>query len=112
MARLSMLQRGQRIARRLFQIGARMKLRSSRRQPGECRRLQHVEMIVAQIVGVVAAPFQRIGCVGQRRHAATISTTAWASMRKLLMLAQHVEVIDRVAEMIGIGIELGARIGA
>ena len=31
---------------------------------------------------------------------------------QLFMLAQHIEMIDRVAKMIGVGIELRARIGA
>ena len=67
-------------------------------------------MIVAEIEGVVPAPFQRVEMFGQRAHLADFHHRLRFDAQ-LFMLAQHVEVIDRVAQVIGIGIELGAGIG-
>ena len=99
-----------RIAHRLFQIGDLHEAFQLRRRAREARRLQHVEMIVAEIEVVVAAPFQGIELFRPGRHLADLHRGLGLDAQ-FFMLAQQIEVIDRVAQVIGIGIELGARIG-
>ena len=74
------------------------------------RVLQQVVMLARKIEAVVALPFQRIGRRGQRLLVLHFDDRQRFEAQ-LGVLAQDVEVIDRVAEMIGIGIELGARVG-
>ena len=66
-------------------------------------------MLAGQIEVVVALPFERIGRLGQRLLILHLDYGDRIDA-KLGVLTQHVEVIDRVAEVIGISVELSARV--
>ncbi len=81
-----------------------------RRHPREGRGFEQVELVVGEVEGVVAAPFEGVGGARERRDRRDLDRGGRLDA-KLVVIAQHVEVIDRVAEIVRIRIKLGARIG-
>jgi len=67
-------------------------------------------MIVGEIVGIVAFPFELVDRVGQR-HPMRDFNDRLGFDAQLLMGTQNVEMIDRVSEVVGVGVKLCARIG-
>ena len=103
------LERGQRIAPGFFEIVCLHKRRQCRRRLGEFRGLEKIEMICRQIISVKPLPFELIGRLRRRPHIRQFDNRLRFDT-KLFMSAQHVEMINRVAQVIRIRIKLGAGI--
>ena len=103
-------QRRKRVALGLLQIAFAHERHKRRRHMCELRGLKQVELLGGEIVAIVAVPFEGIGLLrrfgerGHLHHGLRLDA-------QLRMLPKHVEMIDRIAGVIGVGVELGARIG-
>ena len=107
---VEMTQRAQRVAAGFLDALGRHEFAQGCAHAGEFGVLHQVELIGGEVERVVAAPFQVIDALGRLETVGHLDDRLHLDAQ-LAVLAQHIEVIDRVAQVVAIGIELGARIG-